>query len=180
VINRTVSEGTAEKDGKMDKRTFLSRLHFVLLTCLLILPCSKDASGAKWIFVGKTDASWYYDAKMIDFLPNSIIQVWVKIIPNDADTRLKHIEVIQKKPLGLSIHPNNNACAYAYTLELTEVDCKYKTLHMLTATDHSNKGEVVYSYRLAKSEPEYITPNSIGAELDKAVCSLNNSKKKRR
>ncbi len=56
----------------MDKRKFLSKLYIVLLTSLLILPCSKDVNGADWIWfdTGLNNSSFFYDADILS-LPTS-------------------------------------------------------------------------------------------------------------
>jgi hypothetical protein len=155
-ISKQIDEILDKKGGQMDKRRFFSKLYIVLLTCLLILPCSKDVISADWIFIGKAEnnGSWYYDAESINFLPNNIIRVWAKHIPNEAAAR-----------------------RFVYSLTLWEVICKDNTLNILAVMDYNYKDELIYSEKAPKPNPDYIVPASIGYVMQKTVCSLKDLKK---
>lgn len=78
------------KEDKMDQRRFFSKLYFGLLAFLLILPCSMDVHGADWIRYVKGDSGkeFFYDVQNINYLPNNSVQVSVKMIPGDEESRL--------------------------------------------------------------------------------------------
>lgn len=141
----------------MDKHRFFSMLYIVFFISMFVsLYISKDVISADWTFVGKAknNGSWYYDAESISFLPNNIIQVWAKHIPNEAATR-----------------------RYVYSLTLWEVNCKDNTLNILAVMAYNDKDEAIYSEKAPKPNPDYIVPASIGYVMQKTVCSLEDLKK---
>ena len=158
----------------MDKRRFFSKPYIVFFIILFVLLCiSKDVIGANWKFVGQTEEfSWYYDAESINLLQNDI-RVLVKYIPNDEDARLRYLESRQKKQIGL---PDN----YSHSLFLYEVNCEDKTIKTLIITEYTNEEEIIKSENMSNPAPIYTVPGSIGYKIQKTICSLKDSKKKRR
>jgi len=141
----------------MDKRRLFSTLYIVFFVSLFILLCvSKKVISADWTFIGQAENndSWYYDADNINFLPNNIIRVWAKHIPNE-----------------------DAALRYAYSLLLYEVNCKDNTLTILAVMDYNDDDELIYSVQPAKPAPDYIVSDSIGYIFHKTICSLKDLKK---
>jgi hypothetical protein len=146
----------------MDKRRFFSKFYFVLLICLLILPCSKYADGARWVFYGASQVEInYYDADSVTPLPNNIIRVWVKHIPQDAAIPLK-------LPNAFLFNIPENC---PHSIALYEINCTNSTFDVLALTEYNDKGEVTYS----EASPigyTNIAPDSVGNSLKKIVCQI--------
>jgi hypothetical protein len=159
----------------MDKRRFFSKLYIVLLTCLLILPCSKDANGADWTWFGKGQNSFllfFYDSESINFLSNNIIRVWVKIIPESEEDRVRYIQDTRKEDQTI---PDN----WGFSTSLFEINCKNKTYTCIQSTTYSIKNELIKS-DIAKYPYKEITPETIMETLSKIVCAKKDLKKERR
>ncbi len=154
----------------MDKRRFFSRLYFVLLTCLLILPWSKDVSSAEWEAYYETDDMLFsYDAEIINFLPNNIIRVWIKMIPKSEEARVRNIQFMRNANMNV---PNN----WGHELNLDEINCKNKTMRVIKRTLYSIKDELIKSYTTKNSSPDYITPETMEEELSTRVCGKKDTK----
>jgi len=71
----------------------------VLLTCLLILPCSKNVHGAEWKPYGRGEngTEYFYDVQSINYLPHNSVQVFVKMTPEDEEGRARAITEWRKR-----------------------------------------------------------------------------------
>jgi hypothetical protein len=150
----------------MDKRRFLSKCYFVLLTCLLILPCSKDANGAVWKWYGKGahGTFYFYDVESINYLPQNFVRVFVKSIPGDEASREREIAEWRKT---IPTIPDN----WSYTIYLYEVNCKDRTFKALQGTAYNTKDEVIISsIAIEDSNHIHITPESMMEKLSGTVC----------
>ena len=178
-VSETVRSGQVSysllKEGKMDKHRFFSRLYFVLLTCLLILPCSKDASGAEWIYYGEQDGGLqgYYDKESLIYLPNNSIRVFQKAIPKDEESRVGYLMKLRKADPKI---PDN--CSYATTL--FEINCKNRSYKILEITEYNANDEIVDSTHTENPSTNYLLPDSMVQKLYIAVCVKKDSKKKER
>ena len=110
----------------------------VLLTCLLILPCPKDVNSAEWKQHFKGCGLLYFnDAKSIILLPNNIIRVWTKYIPQSEEDRVKHIqdtrEIVQTMP--------ENWDNWASTQVLYDINCKNRTFKTLEFSHYATENE---------------------------------------
>jgi len=153
----------------MDKRRFFSKFYFVLLTCLLMLSCSKDVNSADWTYCCKSqETKYYYDAESINFLPKNIIRVWMITIPRSGDERLSSIPERRKS------YP----AAWSYEKALLEINCIDNTWSILALTLYNDKDKVIQSTKSPKPYPEYAEPDSTPDLINKTICSLKDSKKK--
>jgi hypothetical protein len=156
----------------MNKRRFLSKFYFVLFTCLLILPCSKDVNGADWrlYFKGTGDVLFFYEADSINVLSNNIIRVLTKGIPQDEEGRMR--EITYRRNKGVTV-PDD----WSYTIDLWEINCKNRTSKILNVTSYTTNNEVISSTALSKHPSlEYISPDTMMEFLLKAVCTKKNLK----
>jgi hypothetical protein len=152
----------------MDKRRFFSRLYFVLLVSLLILPCSKDVNGEEWIrYATVGGVLRLYDAGSIKYLPNNSVRVFVKMIPEDEEILLKMIADFRKIDPALDNFRQLNS--------LYEINCKDRTYKSLKMIFYDKEEQVIG--KLTDEEPSvaYISPESTEEVLYKKMCE----KKKR-
>src|SRR5512136_165342 len=121
----------------MDKRRFFARLYFVLLTCLLILPCTKDVSGAEWkIFsTAADDTVYFYDGQSIIYLPNNSVRVFVKQVSENEQSRVKAIASMRKKA---PTFPDN----WSFSEYLYQINCSDRTGRVFKATLYDTKNEI--------------------------------------
>ncbi len=138
----------------------------VLLTCLLILPCSKDVNGADWIRYGRGESGteYFYDVQSINYLPHNSVQVFVKMIQEDEESRAREIAEWRK---GYPAFPDN----FSYSTFLYEINCKDRTFKTLQGTGYNIKDEVIISsIAIEDSNHIYITPESMMEKLSGTVC----------
>jgi hypothetical protein len=158
----------------MDKRRFFSMLYFVLLTCLLILPCPKDVSGADWEpYTTGQGIIFFYDADNIIYLPNNIIRAWVLMIAESEESRLRYLMNERKAGRGL---PDN----WGHLVTLYEINCKNKTYAVIQSTSYSTKKELIQNETIEHPSHEYMPPGTMSEELYKNICIEKDSKKKGR
>jgi len=159
------------KEGKMDKRRFISRLYFALLACLLILPCSKNANGENWKFYSQGGGFYYfYEAENINYLPNNSIQVFVKVTPEDKQSRTRWITEKRKDD---PTYPDN----WSHFTALTEVNCQDRTQTLLQLNNYSTTNELISSKKIEHPNPDFIPPDSTAEALYKILCAKKESKK---
>ncbi|MGZ3635041.1 MAG: surface-adhesin E family protein [Syntrophales bacterium] len=155
----------------MDKRIFFSRLYFVLLACSLILPCSKNANGEKWKFYSQGGGFYcFYDAETINYLPNNSVQVFVKVMSEDKQSRTRWITEMRKDD---PTYPDN----WSYFTALTEVNCKNRTQTLLQLKNYNTTNELINSKKIEHPNPDYISSDSTAEALYKIVCTKQESKK---
>jgi len=157
----------------MDNRRFL----IVLLTCLLILPCLKDANSADWTWFdkGSNNLSFFYDAESTNLLPDNIIRVWVKAIPETEEDRVRHIQSERKAGFAISDY-------WGSSIGLFEINCKNKKSACVQETSYSIKGESIKlnSVKHPYLNHQYITAETTMEELYKNLCVKKDLKKKSR
>jgi hypothetical protein len=137
----------------------------VLLTCLLILPCSKDVSGAEWIRYGKGESGkeLFYDVKSINYLPHNSVQVLAKMIPEDEESRAREIAEWRK---GYPAFPDN----FSYSTFLYEINCKDRTFKVLQGATYNTKNETIVATIIEYPVLDNISPESMIEGLYKIVC----------
>ena len=160
------------KGGNDMRNTF--GVIIVLLTCLLILPCSQDVNGAEWKLYWEGESLlFFYDADSINFLPNNIRRVWVQIIPNSEQDRVGHIQHMRKT--GRTI-PDN----WGFTRTLMEFDCENRTSAILSFRLYSTKDESIKGETFTDHSFLYIEPETQKEALYRIVCAEKDTKKKGR
>jgi len=140
------------------------RAIIILLTCLMILPCSKEANCADWIWYGKSDGFLYfYDAEDTTFLRHNINQVWIASIPESEKERVRHIQ--DEKNAGLAMPEN-----WGFLKTLYEINCKNKTSTLLESRDYNIKDELMGTHKIIHPSPKHILPETMMEELYKNIC----------
>ena len=148
----------------MGKRRFFSTLYFVLLTCLLILPCSKDVGGADWIsYYESNGLLFFYDAENISFLRHNINQIWIASIPESEEVRVKYIQ--NERKAGATIPEN-----WGFLTSLYEINCRNKTSTLLESKNYNIKDELIDTHTVKHPSPTNISPGTMMEELYKNVC----------
>lgn len=133
----------------------------VKLMCIgLILFCNGEVWGTDWKLFAETDSyECFYDAE--DMAPSSrnIVDVWTKLEYTE-----KGIEGIVKK-FG------QHYADLCYSLELWEINCGEKRERILSITEYSVEGKILYASS-AEGKPAWkmIPRQSLDESLYKAVC----------
>jgi hypothetical protein len=156
----------------MDKRGFFSKLYFVLLACLLLLPCSTDVQGADWLRYGKgkSGKEFFYDAQNINYLSRNSLQVSVKMTPGDEESRLREISEWRK---GYAAFPDN----FSYSTFLYEINCRDRTFKVLQGATYNTNNEIVIATTIEHPLLEFIPPESMMEGLSNRVCVKRDLKK---
>jgi hypothetical protein len=159
----------------MNKRRLFSKPYIVFFISLFVLLCvSKDVISADWRYCcGSKDFEYYYDKDSINFLPNNIIRVWIKIIPESEEDRVTHIQNERKTDPTI---PDN----WGYSKGLIEFNRKNKTYTCIESIDLSIKGKIIKSDTSKNPSHEYIPPETMVEKLCKIVCVKKDLKKERR
>jgi hypothetical protein len=148
----------------MDKRKFFSKFYIVLLTYMLVLPCySKDVNGAEWKFYFKSQNLYFYDAQSINYLPDNSVRVFIKIISEAEEGRVRELTNLQKVDPTV---PDN----WPYWTILYEINCKDRTFKVLQLTQYNTKNETIYTTSIEKPSFNYISPETMMEALSKNVC----------
>jgi hypothetical protein len=136
----------------------------VLLTCLLILPCSKEVNGADWISYGKSNGLlFFYDAEDLTFLRHNINRVWTASIPESEEVRVRHIQNERKAGLAM---PEN----WGFLTSLYEINCKNKTSALLESKVYNINDKLISTDTVKHPSPTNISPGTMMIELYKNVC----------
>jgi hypothetical protein len=137
----------------------------VLLTCLLILPCSKDVNGADWIRYGRGESGteYFYDVQSINCLPHNSVQVFVKMTPEDEEGRARAITEWRKR---YPTFPDD----WSYSTFLYEINCKDRTFTVLQRIIYNAKNEIINATAIEHQLLDYISPESMMEGLHKIVC----------
>ena len=148
----------------MNDRRFFSKFYFVLLTCLLILPCSNEVNGADWMWYGKSNGLlFFYDAENTTFLRHNVNQVWIASIPESEKERIRHIQ--NEKNAGLAMPEN-----WGFLKTLYEINCKNKTSTLLESRSYNIKDVLIGTHIATNPSPTHISPKTMMEELYKNIC----------
>jgi hypothetical protein len=159
----------SSKWGNDMKNTF--GVIIVLLTCLLILPCSKDVNGADWISYGKSNSLLlFYNAENITFQRHNINQVWTASIPESEEVRVRYIQNQRKAGLAM---PEN----WGFLTSLYEINCKDKTSTLLESKVYNINDKVISTDTVKHPSPTHISPETMMGELYKNVCRKTEKRK---
>jgi hypothetical protein len=117
--------------------------------------------GADWKFISSTDLyECFYDAENMTRSSKNIVGVWTKLVYTE-----RGITGIVKE---FGKHYEN----LSYSLELWEIDCAKKKQRILSITEYSAEGNILYT-NPTKSRPsawKSISRESVGESLYKIIC----------
>ncbi|MGO9139347.1 MAG: surface-adhesin E family protein [Syntrophales bacterium] len=144
----------------------------LLLTCLPILPCPKDVGGAEWIrYATGGGVLRLYDAESINYLPNNSVRVFVKMIPEDEEIRLKMIADFRK------IDPTLDN--FRQLRSLYEINCKDRTYKSVQIIFYNKEERAIGKLTDEEASVTYISPESTEELLYEKMCVKKDTTKKR-
>jgi len=122
---------------------------------------STEGWGADWKLFAETDLyECFYDAN--DTAPSSenIVDVWTRL------------EYTKKGVDGIVAKFGKHYADLSYSLELWEVNCAEKKDRMLSITEYSAEGKILYADSAEEKPPAWkmIPRQSVDASLYKVVC----------
>ncbi len=133
----------------------------VMCLCIgLILSCNVEGWGADWRLFAETDLyECFYDAEDTAPSSNNIVDVWAKL------------EYTKKGVAGIVKKFGKHYADLCYSLELWEINCGEKKERILSITEYSAEGKILYASS-AEGRPVWkIVPRqSIDESLYKAIC----------
>jgi len=117
--------------------------------------------GADWKLFAETDLyECFYDAN--DTAPSSgnIVDVWTKL------------EYTKKGINGIVAKFGKHYADLSYSLELWEINCTEKKNRILSITEYSTEGKILYADSAEEKPPAWkiITRQSVDESLYKTVC----------
>ncbi len=138
----------------------MKSLLLTLLCTGLIFSWSVEVWGADWKLFAETDSyECFYDAE--DSAPslNNIVDVWTKL------------EYTEKGVKGIVKKFGEHYADLCYSLELWEINCGEKKERILSITEYSAEGKILYASS-AQGQPAWkmIPRQSVDESLYKAVC----------
>ncbi len=127
----------------------------------LILFCSAEAWGADWKLFAETDSyQCFYDAE--DTVPssNGVVDVWAKL------------EYTKRGIRGIVEKFGSHYEDLSYSLELWEINCPKRKDRLLSITEYSAEGKILYSNSSEGRHPAWkmIPRESVDESLYHAVC----------
>jgi hypothetical protein len=133
----------------------------VRLLCIgFIFSCNVEVWGADWKLFAETDSyECFYDAEDTARSSNNIVDVWTKL------------EYTQKGVNGIVKKFGKHYADLCYSLELWEINCGERKERILSITEYSAEGKILYASS-AEGRPAWkmIPPQSVDESLYKAVC----------
>ena len=127
----------------------------------LILYCHAEVWGADWKLFAETDLyECFYDAEDTTPQSKNIVDVLTKL------------EYTKKGVTGIVKEFGKHYADLSYSLELWEINCAEKKDRILSITEYSAEGRILYA-NSAKGRPpawKIIPRESVDESLYKAVC----------
>jgi len=137
------------------------RSFVVKLLCIgLSLFCNAEVWGADWKLFAETDSyECFYDAGDVTLSSSNIVDVWTKL------------EYTEKGIKGIVKKFGKHYADLCYSLELWEFNCGEKKERILSITEYSAEGKILYASS-AEGHPAWkmIPRQSVDESLYKAVC----------
>jgi hypothetical protein len=122
--------------------------------------------GADWKYFasGADRTFWWYDAQGVTFLPNRVVQVWVKKVKADE---IRHIVKTGAKLTLYEIEQITSEKDYERIL--MEIDCVKKTAYERQKLNYDSKG-VLKSGESKPGSKKSIPKDSVAERLYNVVC----------
>ena len=160
-----VGESGKSGDGKEKVATRMKLLSvntgFILFIVGLSIFACAEVWGADWRLISSTDSyKCFYDAENITRSSKNIVGVWARL------------EYTEKGIRGIVKEFGKHYENLSYSLELWEIDCVKKKQRILSITEYSVEGSILYT-NPAKSRPsawKSISREAVGESLYNAVC----------
>ncbi|HYA93071.1 MAG TPA: surface-adhesin E family protein [Thermodesulfobacteriota bacterium] len=134
---------------------------WVNLLCIGLIFCfNVEVWGADWKLFAETNSyECFYDAEDAAPSPNDIVDVWTKL------------EYTKEGISGIVKKFGEHYADLCYSLELWEINCGEKKERILSITEYSAEGKILYASS-AEGRPTWkiIPRQSVDESLYKAVC----------
>lgn len=142
----------------------------IQVSIIVSLSPNAKAGEERWELIGKsmTDTLWYIDTETISQPSDDVVSVWVKCIPEKADTDFSEREETTEEILKKI--QTRNFGDYGYTEGLWELECSKTMYRILYFCVYNRTGEIVTSTLTPDAEWSFIIPESVGETLLEAVC----------
>ncbi|MFQ5596761.1 MAG: surface-adhesin E family protein [Nitrospiria bacterium] len=138
----------------------------IVFLLALMLPNLAAAAEKEWVlFVKDKLFDHYYDRASMNWLPEGIIQVIVKVEPRGKEGYDLLMGVRKQKGFLMGGYED-----YAYTLKAIEIDCPEKTRNILDQSDYGKAGNLLDSVRAMRRKWTPIAAESIDDFYHKALC----------
>ncbi len=127
----------------------------------LVLFCNAEVWGADWKLFAETDSyECFYDAEGATPSSNNVVDVWAKL------------EYTKKGVTGVVEKFGKHYADLSYSLELLEINCGEKKDRVLSITEYSADGKILYANSVRGRLPAWkiIPRESVDESLYKAVC----------
>jgi len=131
------------------------------LSVALIFSCHAEVWGADWKLFAETDLyECFYDAEDATPSSNNVVDVWAKL------------EYTKKGISGIVEKFGKHYADLSYSLELWEINCAEKKDRILSITEYSAEGKILYANSANGRAPAWkiIPRESVDESLYKAVC----------
>jgi hypothetical protein len=144
---------------------------FVIFFAISVIETSAAEKGyvnnsPEWKQFSESSAFiWSYDNQSIEHSGTGKAIVWAKAIAKGQTGINEKIRLLRKfggRPLGYE--------AYAFTINLFEIDCEKRKLRVLSVKDYNKKGDLLESVSLDGSPWDIIPPGSVINNLYAIVC----------
>ena len=140
-------------------KSFLVKLGVVLGG--LIIFGFAEVWGADWKLFAETDLyECFYDAEDIAPSPTNIVDVWARL------------EYTKKGVTGVVKQYGKHYADLSYSLELLEFNCTEKRERLLSITEYSVEGKILYANSVKDRLPGWktIPRDSVESSLYQTVC----------
>jgi hypothetical protein len=120
-----------------------------------------EAQGEDWKLYAKTDLyECFYDAENVTEPSENIVRVWTKL------------EYTERGIAGIVKEFGKHYESLSYSLRLWEINCAEKRQRILSITEYSVEGNILYTNPAGSRPSDWkdISPESVGENLYKAVC----------
>ena len=127
----------------------------------LIIFCYAEAWGADWKLFAETDLyECFYDAEDTTPTSKNTVDVWAKL------------EYTKKGITGIMKKFGKHYADLSYSLELFEINCIEKKERILSITEYSVEGKILYASSVQGRLPAWkiIPRESVDESLYKTVC----------
>ena len=141
-------------------RSLSVKLGVILVTAVIIFGYG-EVWGADWKLFAETDLyECFYDAEDTTPSTKNIVDVWAKL------------EYTEKGITGIVKEFGKHYADLSYSLELLEINCTEKKERILSITEYSAEGKILYANSVQGRPPTWkiIPRESVDESLYKTVC----------
>ena len=160
----------------------------VVIFCSFLIHCyhkpvSEPLSETRqWHHLGnsKNGSVFYYDPQTIGYPSESLVTVWIKVLPCEAESIYRFLSVLVNEGLTPMTEDILKTKEIVYSLILYEVNCTEQTIVSLCSEDFDEQGhtlfcdtnekDVIVCFKEFKSLDLTINPDTIWSTLFDVAC----------